>query len=96
MNTSSKLRKRVETRLRSALDEIIKERNYQFTRWTPEHDKGHTPAEWLALLTVYMGKAAMECPPYAGIRPENIDGFRKRVRQIGAICAAILESTMPD
>lgn len=83
--------------LRRALDEIIKERNYQMLRWTPEHDKGHTPSEWLAILTVYLGKAAMECPPYNQMPNEarRTEAFRKRIRQVGAICAAILESTEP-
>jgi len=81
--------------LRRAIDEIIKERNHQMLRWTPEHDEGHTPAEWLSILTVYMGKAAMECPPYNMLpnQKQRLESFRKRVRQVGAICAAILEST---
>lgn len=78
---------------RAALDEIIKERNYQMLRWTPEYDDGHTNEEWLSILTVYMGKAAQECKAYHG---EDMDAFRKRIRQVGAICAAVLESTAKD
>ena len=76
----------------AALAEIVEERNYQTARWTPEHDKEHSPAEWLAILAVYIGKAAMECPPYT-TSPKKMAAFRKRVRQVGAICAAILEAT---
>lgn len=79
-------------RMYAALDEIVEERNYQKARWSPEHDRRRCPAEWLAILTVYMGKAAMECPPYQPTH-QKMAVFRKRVRQIGAICAAILEAT---
>ena len=81
--------------LRAALDEIVKERNYQLLRWTPEHDKGRSPTAWVAVLTVYMGKAAMECAPWSDgpDKKQRMQRFRKRIRQVGAIAAAILEST---
>jgi len=93
--TRGEQRSQETKRLRAALDEIIKERNYQLLRWTPEHDEGHTPAEWMAILAVYMGKAAMECSPYNTL-PKRQAAFRKRVRQLGAICAAVLEATLDE
>ena len=78
-------------KLRAAIDELIKERNFQMLRWTPEHDGSHTPSEWLSILSVYMGKAAAECKPYKPA--ESKAAYRKRVRQVGAICMAILEAT---
>lgn len=77
-----------DTTAANALREVLFERKYQLRRWSTEHDKGHIPSEWIAILSVYIGKAAMETPLYG----RTAAGFRKRVVQIAAICLAILES----
>jgi membrane-anchored protein YejM (alkaline phosphatase superfamily) len=84
--------RRLRDRLRKALDEIIQERDYQLQRWSEDHDEKHSSNEWLAILTVYLGKAAQCVYPYASADDQSSRAqFRKRVTQLGAVCAAILE-----
>jgi hypothetical protein len=70
----------------------LEERDYQLQRWTVEDDRAKTPEEWLSVLSVYMGKLAMETPQYQRSN-FTMAKFRKRVQQLAAIGAAILEAT---
>ena len=76
---------------KSALSDLIDERKYQEERWSTDHDKGHTREDWLCLLTVYLGKAALECEPYEHVATNN-HAFKRRVQQLGAVCLAALEA----
>ena len=80
--------KRKRMRQRQAIDAILKEREYQRQRWSDDQRK--TMVQWIGILAVYVGKAAQETPLY---RENALESFRKRIVQIGAICAAILEET---
>lgn len=81
------------TRKRQAIDEILKEREYQMGRWDTEHDKKHSKEEWLTILVVWIGKAAHYVFPYAAVADrESKVGFRKRLIQVAAICLAALEA----
>jgi hypothetical protein len=84
--------RRLRDRLRQALDDIVRERDYQLQRWSTDHDEQHTANSWLTILTVYLGKAAQCVYPYtyADDTPSKAQ-FKKRITQLGAICAAILE-----
>ena len=75
---------------RKALDEIVKELDYQSQKWGAEHDKKHTPEEWHVILTVWMGKLAQETPMFQGEAYYDKAKFMKRLRQIGAISAAAI------
>lgn len=82
-----------ETRTsRAALDAIIEEREYQKTRWTPDHDMQHTPEEWHIIMSVWLGKLANETPMFQGESYYDKKKFLKRLAQIGAIAAAAYES----
>jgi hypothetical protein len=78
-----------------AIKAIVGEREYQRLRWTIEEDKSKPPEYWLGVLTIYLGKAGQETPVYQGSNYSK-ERFRKRVTQIGAICATILEATDPN
>ncbi len=81
--------RRVENKRRAALDEILEERTYQTQRWgVDETDK--TPADWLAIIVVSLGKAAQELPIY-GRKGYIKERFKKRLIQIAAICMAAIE-----
>lgn len=74
-----------------AREAIYAEREYQLRRWGREHDQQHTPEEWQVILSVYAGKVASTVKPYT---PDaKLEAFRKRVKQLGAICVAVLEAT---
>lgn len=78
-----------------ALELVAHEREYQRTRWTTAHDAHHTPIEWLAILTVWIGKAAMASPIYQA--PGNSrQEFIKRLAQVAAICTAAIEAMLED
>lgn len=76
---------------RAAIDAILKERDYQLSRFSAETDTTKTPEEWITILQIFLGKAAMETAQY---REGNFSlaGFRKRVTQVTAIGMAILET----
>jgi len=77
------------TAARKAIDHIIEERVYQKQRWTVMDDQQRSPGEWVTILTVYMGKLATETREWkGGPKPEQ---FKKRLIQLGAICAAAIE-----
>lgn len=77
---------------RAALDAILKEREYQRRRWSSEHDEEHTPGEWHAILSVWMGKLANETPLIQGEDYYDKAKFLKRLAQVGAIAAAAYEA----
>jgi len=81
--------RRAKERLRSVIDQIVEERDYQLRRWDTQRDQHHAPEDWLGIMTVWLGKVASECKPYN----ENPNtAFKKRVAQLAAICAAALEN----
>jgi len=75
---------------RTALEKILEERDYQNKRWGRAHDKCHSPEDWSVILGVYMGKVHSQVFPYQIHRKDS--EFLKRVRQLGALCLAILET----
>ena len=79
---------------KKVLDLVLSERDYQRQRWGDDHDKGHTLAEWLAILTVYMGKIANEVPPYRESSPQATAAFLKRLAQLTAIGLAAQEAVI--
>ena len=78
-----------------AIKDILGEREYQRRRWSIEDDAAKTPEYWLGVLTIWLGKAGQETPVYQGANYSR-ERFRKRVTQLGAICATILEATDQD
>lgn len=75
---------------RRAIDRIIEEHLHQRNRWTVTDDKQRHPGEWVTILSVYMGKLATETRAWKG--GERLDQFKKRLTQLGAICASALEA----
>jgi hypothetical protein len=92
MPEENEAERRMRTSMREALDEILREREYQQKRWTPEHDKAHTAEDWLSILTVYMGKFAQEVEPYRPLETQDKGSIRNRLVQIGAVAAAAVEA----
>lgn len=81
-------------RQRASLEEVIKEREYQSSRWGAPHDKQHSEEDWITILTVWLGKTASELPSYRLHNdPEGRKAFRKRLVQLTAIGLAALEAT---
>ena len=88
--------RRLRAKLRKAIDEIVSERDYQIRRWGDEHDTQHSLNDWFIILSVYLGKTAQCLPPYTcDDGPDSVAQFRKRVKQLAAICAAAMEATDP-
>ena len=78
---------------RAVLDRILKEREYQRSRWGDDHDLGHSKEDWLIILTTYLGKAASDSHPYRSKDdPESLKAVKKRLIQTAAICMAALEA----
>lgn len=82
---------RNDTQLRSAIDAIVEERDYQRKRWGVDGDKTRSPDEWTTILAIYTGKVAMESKSYQDGNFSRAR-FLKRVKQLAAIAAAILEN----
>jgi len=82
--------KRFNQKRREAIDSILAERAYQVQRWEMS-DQQKSPEDWLAVLTVYMGKTAQELPLYQGPNA-SLDKIRKRFTQIAAVCIAAIEA----
>jgi hypothetical protein len=80
---------------RLALDAILLERDYQRGRWSNDHDRTHTPADWFTILTVWVGKLALETPLFQGGVFDK-KKFMKRLAQLGAITAAAYEALSED
>lgn len=59
------------------------EREYQDQKWGRDFDNLNTPNDWVAYLTLYVGKAVT--------LPWDINAFRTAVLKVAAICVAILE-----
>jgi len=87
--------RRHEGSRRLVIDAILQERDYQLHRWTVEDDRRKTPEEWVSILSIYLGKIAMETPQYQNDNYSE-ERFKKRVQQLTAIGAAILEATSPE
>lgn len=84
-------------RMRTAIDEIIHERHYQNARWGTDHDCAHTMQDWISILTVWLGKAASQAPPYTVADDKsNRAAFRKRLVQLAAISVAAIEALDQD
>jgi len=81
---------RTDDTRRAVIGDILKERNHQLKRWGPGHDEMHGPSEWVTILNIYLGKAAMESPLYQGDSYRD-ERFKKRLVQVAAICMAALE-----
>ena len=73
-----------------ALIEIAEERTYQRKRWSIEQDRLKTPERWIGVLAISLGKISQEAEAY-----RNGHAFQKRVAQLAAVCAAVLEATDP-
>lgn len=86
--------RRKEASRRFVIDSILQERDYQLQRWTVDDDRGKTPEEWVSILSIYVGKIAMETPQYQN-QNYSEERFRKRVQQLTAIGAALLEAASP-
>lgn len=67
------------------LSAILTERNRQRALYTNDHDRHHDGAQWVALLSMYVGKMA-EAEFGGGPRE-----FEKRVIQVAALAMAALE-----
>lgn len=75
----------------AAIELVLAERDYQQQRWGTEHDAKHTADEWIAILSIWLGKTAMEAPIYTG-RKSSRDSFNRRLAQVAAICMAAIEA----
>jgi hypothetical protein len=76
---------------RGVLDAVLQEREYQRQRW--HSDQHHQQSDWLAIMTVWLGKIASEAPPYRDpSNPEAAKAFKKRITQLTAIGLAALEA----
>jgi len=62
---------------------ITAERDHQDEKWGTEFDDKNTPNDWIAYLTMYVGRAVT--------MPWNRMQFRIAVLKVAAICFAILE-----
>jgi hypothetical protein len=71
------------TNREKVMEEILAERENQDHVWGEDHDKGHSGAEWMGIISVYVGKAIL------GSR--TVKEFRHRLIQIAAIAAAAAE-----
>jgi len=81
-------------RQRQALEAVLVERKYQRERWHNDHL--HSPADWVNILTVWLGKLASEAPPYRSLQdPKAMEAFRKRLTQLTAIGLAAREMVEP-
>jgi hypothetical protein len=69
------------------LSQILTERNRQRDRWGDAHDRGHTGAEWIALLTERIGKVAAAEMSHGG-GPRD---YERRLIQLAAVAMAALE-----
>jgi hypothetical protein len=68
-----------------ALDLIRTERRWQKTRWTTEHDAGHMPLEWAALIAKYQGRMAD-----AALEGNDTDAFAN-ASKAAAVAVAFME-----
>ncbi len=68
---------------RQIFDAIVLERQHQDEKWGREFDDKNTPNDWVAYLTLYVGKAVT--------MPWDRAHFRNAVLKVAAICFAILE-----
>ena len=60
------------------------------------NDHLHSPADWVNILTVWLGKLASEAPPYRSLQdPKAMEAFRKRLTQLTAIGLAAREMVEP-
>lgn len=67
------------------LSAVLAERNRQRTLYSNEHDRHHDGAQWVALLSMYVGKLA---EAEFGGGPKE---FERRVIQVAAVAMAALE-----
>lgn len=68
------------------LAQILSERERQRHLYSTTHDRGHTGAEWVAILALYLGKVA------AGELGAGPAEYEKRLVQLGALVLAALEA----
>lgn len=67
------------------LSAVLSERNRQRDMYSGTHDQHHDGGEWVALLTMYLGKAA--AAEFGGGPRE----FEKRMIQVAALAMAAIE-----
>jgi hypothetical protein len=65
------------------LEEVLKEREYQETRWGDAFDSKNTANDWVAYITAYAGKAVT--------LPWDSKQFRTQLLKVAAICVAAVE-----
>ena len=67
------------------LSAVLAERNRQRSNYEDHHDRNHDGADWVALLSMYVGKVA--AAEFGGGPRE----FEKRLIQVAALAMAALE-----
>ena len=76
-----------------AAKKVLHEREFQRQRWSTDHDKQHSTSDWVSILAVYLGKAAISSEPYCATNDsKSKELFKKRLIQLSAICIAAIES----
>ena len=64
-------------------DAVIKERQYQETKWGAAFDDQNTANDWVAYLAQYLGQVVT--------LPWNREVFRTQILKVMTLCCAILE-----
>jgi hypothetical protein len=87
----------IDESLKKAMDGVAEELKYQKQKWGTDHDKQHSPEDWLTILTIWLGKLGQETPMFAGDDWHELPKFLKRLDQIAAIAisakATLLEKS---
>ena len=72
------------------LDEISAERDYQIDKWGNAFDDTHTPADWAAFATMYLGDALKGWKNNRGAF--DWKKFRKNALKVATIMVAAVEA----
>lgn len=75
---------------KEAVAAVKREREYQRTQWSAEHDRSHDSFGWLSVLTLQMGKLAV------ATFHDNAEEEAFALAKIGAVALAALEQLEVD
>lgn len=80
--------------MRTTFARLASEREFQNRRWGAENEARKDPNEWLALLSMHLGKIARESPAYKQ-RAFNMKKFLQCVVELSALGALTVEKLTP-
>lgn len=67
----------------NVIKEVMEERRFQDAKWG---EQNHEPYKWLSILMEEVGEASK------AVLGDNLDEYRKEVRQVAAVAIAMIES----